>query len=56
MKIKAGRCTYEIYLSRGSWYWRFVARNGRIMADGAEGYSSLRSALRAVQRFRVLQT
>jgi uncharacterized protein YegP (UPF0339 family) len=32
------------------WYWRLRARNGRIVADGAEGYASKRNAIRAVRR------
>lgn len=33
---------FDRYLDRkGEWRWRFKAPNGRIMADSAEGYSSL---------------
>ena len=32
------------------WYWRAVARNGRIIADGAEGYASKSNAKRAIWR------
>jgi hypothetical protein len=45
--------TFEIYAAHknptaddgknrfyGSWYWRCRHRNGKIIADGAEGYSS----------------
>lgn len=28
-----------------AWYWRIVARNGRIVCDSAEGYSSKAKAL-----------
>lgn len=52
---------FEIYRSRykeedgsytyfGMWYWRLRARNGRIIADGSEGYASRRGVLRAIQR------
>lgn len=42
----------EFYLSRagGQWYWRLVARNGRTIADGAEGYSRKASVERAFYR------
>jgi len=33
------------------WYWRAIARNGRIIADGSQGYSSERNVQRAVYRF-----
>jgi len=36
---------------RGEWRWSAVARNGRIVADGAEGYSTKDHAVRAVRRF-----
>jgi uncharacterized protein YegP (UPF0339 family) len=32
------------------WYWHLRAPNGRIVADGAEGYASKRNAIRAVRR------
>ncbi len=28
---------FEVYESKSKWYWRFVARNGRVMADGGHG-------------------
>lgn len=34
----------------GEWRWRLVARNGRVVADGAEGYASHRNAMRAIIR------
>jgi uncharacterized protein YegP (UPF0339 family) len=33
------------------WYWRARAKNGKIIADGAERYASKRNARRAVSRF-----
>jgi len=39
---------------RQQWYWRLRAANGRIVADGAEGYASKRNVLRAIQRVRLL--
>lgn len=38
----------------GQWYWHLVAKNGRTIADGAEGYTSKRNVLRAVGRFKSL--
>jgi len=32
---------------RGEWRWRMVARNGRIVADSGEGYTTKRGAVRA---------
>ena len=44
---------YQIYKGKdGKYYWRAVARNGRIVADGSEGYSTKRNAIRARQAFR----
>jgi uncharacterized protein YegP (UPF0339 family) len=34
----------------GEYRWRAVARNGRIIADGAEGYKSRSNATRAALR------
>lgn len=40
---------FEIYKDKGGeWRWRLRARNGRIVADSAEGYASKRNATRAV--------
>lgn len=42
----------EVYRdSAGHWRWRARARNGRVVADGAEGYASRRNALRACAGF-----
>lgn len=46
---------FVIYKDKsGQWRWRFVAANGRIMADSAEGYVSRSNAARALRRFREL--
>lgn len=46
---------FEIYQDKaGEWRWRYKAANGRIMADGAEGYASNRNAWRALERFAEL--
>jgi len=40
---------YEIYPDgAGEWRWRLKAANGRIIADGSEGYCEKRHAYRAV--------
>lgn len=45
----------EIYQGADKkWYWRFSAANGRIIADGSEGYASKYNAKRAWARFRAL--
>lgn len=36
------------------WYWRLKAKNNRIIADGAEGYSGLSKAHRAVGQINKL--
>lgn len=41
----------EVYKDRrAEWRWRARARNGRIVADGGEGYSTLSNARRAARR------
>lgn len=35
----------------GKWRWRLQAKNGRIIADGAEGYSKAGNVERAAIRF-----
>jgi uncharacterized protein YegP (UPF0339 family) len=44
VKKAARKSKVEFWKSRGKWYWRFRAGNGKIVADGAEGYSSSRKA------------
>ena len=34
------------------WYWRLVAGNGKIIADGSEAYASRSNAVRAVRAFQ----
>ena len=42
---------FEIYPDRAdNWRWRLRARNGRIVATGAEGYCDKAAAARAVRR------
>lgn len=46
----------EVYpSSNGEWRWRLRAANGKITADGAEGYANESSCKRAVRRlFNIL--
>ncbi len=44
---------FEIYRDNADeWRWRLRHRNGRIIADGGEGYASRRNAVEAVDRVR----
>lgn len=43
---------WEVYQSKGQWYWRLLAPNGKTIADGAEGYTSEHAAKKAVVRVR----
>jgi uncharacterized protein YegP (UPF0339 family) len=43
---------FEIYPSADRWWWRLRAANGRIIADGSEGYDSRRNVLRAIATVR----
>lgn len=42
----------QLFFGIGGWYWRVMARNGRIVADSAEGYTS---EAKARQGFRAAQ-
>jgi uncharacterized protein YegP (UPF0339 family) len=37
--------------AKGEFRWRATATNGKIIADGAEGYKSASNAMRAARRF-----
>ena len=37
---------------RGAWRWRAVARNGRVVADGSEAYSSKAKCLKGLRALR----
>lgn len=40
---------FELYKdSRGQFRWRFKSTNGRIIADGSEGYTSEQNALNGI--------
>lgn len=41
---------FQVYQdAAGQWRWRLRAANGRIVADGAESYTRMRDAERAVE-------
>lgn len=46
----------EYYKSKKDslWYWRLLAPNKRVQADGAEGYESKSNVLRALKRNKVI--
>lgn len=49
--------TIHIYQDlAGGWRWRLVAKNGRIVADGAESYSSRGNVMRALNTLPVDDT
>lgn len=37
--------TVEVYKAKDGWRWRYRASNGRIMADGSEGYENKDDAI-----------
>jgi len=42
--------TFEIYLDKKKeWRWRLRHDNGRIIADGAEGYSSKQKLIQGIE-------
>jgi uncharacterized protein YegP (UPF0339 family) len=42
----------DIYKADDGWRWRFVSRNGKIMADSGEAYSTKGKALKAFVRVK----
>ena len=43
---------FEIYKDKArKWRWRLVANNGKIVADGGEGYYSKFNVKRAIKKF-----
>jgi uncharacterized protein YegP (UPF0339 family) len=45
------RSQVVIYKDRkGEWRWRFVAPNGRVLADSGEGYKRKAGAVKAFER------
>lgn len=52
--------TIEVFQSaaanKGDWYWRLRAKNGEIVLDSAEGYSTKGNARRAARRVKQIMT
>lgn len=47
------RARFQVYQDKGGlWRWRLLAANGRVIADGGEGYGTRYGASRAVQTVR----
>jgi uncharacterized protein YegP (UPF0339 family) len=44
--------TIELYKGKRGWYIRILARNGKIVADGGEAYSTVGNVLRACKRLK----
>lgn len=48
--LEFGTPHFEVYKDRaGEFRWRLIASNGRIIADGSEGYESKTGASRALE-------
>jgi uncharacterized protein YegP (UPF0339 family) len=44
------KATFDLYEDdAGEWRWRLVHDNGNVIADGGQGYSSRRTALRGIR-------
>lgn len=46
------RIHFEVYKSVHQWYWRLVAKNGKTIADGSEGYKTKAGCLKAIERVK----
>jgi uncharacterized protein YegP (UPF0339 family) len=43
---------FEVYQGKDKkWYWRAIANNGKIIADGGQGYASKGNVLNAIRSF-----
>jgi uncharacterized protein YegP (UPF0339 family) len=48
------RYRFELYTDRhGTWRWKLVAANGRVLAESGEGYRRRADAYQALQRVRL---
>jgi hypothetical protein len=46
--------TFVLYRDlKRQWRWRLVARNGRILADSAEGYNRRQDCLRIIDKIAI---
>jgi uncharacterized protein YegP (UPF0339 family) len=50
--MAARKAKIEKFQSKDGFRWRLVARNGKIIANNAEAYSSVRALNRAVESVR----
>ncbi|MFA6125406.1 YegP family protein [Sphingomonas sp.] len=41
---------FEVYDGNDHWYWRLRARNGKIIADSGESYTTRGKCLAAIKR------
>ena len=46
------RYKIQYYKGKKGWYIRIIAKNGKIVADGGEPYSSLSNVVRACKRLQ----
>ena len=54
-KGKAANPAFEYFEGEdGDWYWHFEAANGKVTADGAEGYASKSNVKRAIENVKAL--
>jgi hypothetical protein len=49
-KVEIFKGFADIMQHKPLWYWRLRAANGKIIADGSQGYASKSNAKRAVRR------
>lgn len=50
-QTKSAKGKVEIFQGQGGgWYWRARAANGKVVADGSEGYSNRSNARRAARK------
>ena len=43
---------FTVYWAKDGWRWRLKARNGRIVADSGEAYTSRKRCIAAADRLR----
>jgi uncharacterized protein YegP (UPF0339 family) len=47
-----GELKYEVFESKGQYYWRAKSKNGNIIADGNEGYKAKASCENGMESFQ----
>ena len=51
--LRKSKARFEVYNAEdGDWYWRLISNNGRIIADGSEGYETRQSCTAGVKRVK----